>query len=115
MVSELIKYTCDICNKVCDTLEEANECESSGYTEHPIFNIGECYNFVTAMNQGSWGEPDYEGIETIKIVGIDESHKVKYICEVYDEVEEEWYMKNYIIEGNDYFKYWNRGKVDFIK
>lgn len=112
MVSELIKYTCNICSKVYENIEEAIECEAIGYTEKPIFNIGDRYNFVTVMNQGLWGKPDYEGIEMIKIVDIVESHKIKYICEVYDDIEEEWYMKDYIIEGNDYFYYWNRGKVE---
>lgn len=111
MVSELVKYTCDICNKIYNTKNEAIECESVGYSELPIFEIGDCYDFVMSVNRCPYDKNDYEGVEIIKITNIIKSHKIKYICDVYDEIEEEWYMKGYVIEGNDYFEHWNRGRV----
>lgn len=109
MVTVISKYKCEICNKVYDSYNEANNCQMQGYKEEPKFNIGECYNFVTAYEYGSYDNEDYEGIELIRIIDIIKSHKVKYICEVYDEAEKEWYIKDYIIEGNDYFNNWQRG------
>ena len=114
MVSIIRKYKCDICNKIYRFENEALKCESKGHAEEPKFNIGECYNFVTEYQPNPYGYEDYEGIELIRIIDIKKSHKVKYICEVYDEIEKEWYMNDYTIEGNDYFNNWQRGKVEAL-
>lgn len=111
MVSVISKYKCDICNRVYNTLEEANKCEEKGYTETPSFSVGDTYNFVISFNHGQYGEPDYEGIEIVKIVDIIHSHKVIYHCNIYDEYNHVWDKDIEVIEGDFYFKHWNRGKV----